>query len=35
VTYTVNEPERARELFEWGVDCVITDRPDLVRKSYA
>ncbi|WP_332674033.1 glycerophosphodiester phosphodiesterase [Aromatoleum sp.] len=29
--YTVNDPVRARELFGWGVDCVITDRPDLVR----
>jgi len=31
VTYTVNDPLRARTLFDWGVDCVITDRPDLVR----
>lgn len=31
VTYTVNDPARAAALFEWGVDCVITDRPDLVR----
>ncbi|AYH42374.1 glycerophosphodiester phosphodiesterase [Azoarcus sp. DN11] len=31
VTYTVNDPERAARLFEWGVDCVITDRPDVVR----
>jgi glycerophosphoryl diester phosphodiesterase len=31
VTYTVNDPERAQMLFSWGVDCVITDRPDLVR----
>jgi len=29
--YTVNDPSRAYELFGWGVDCVITDRPDLVR----
>lgn len=35
VTYTVNEPRRACELFEWGVDCVITDRPDLIRKAPA
>lgn len=28
--YTVNAPDRARELFAWGVDCVITDRPDCV-----
>lgn len=30
-TYTVNDPQRARSLFEWGVDCIITDRPDIVR----
>lgn len=29
--YTVNDPGRAYELFGWGVDCVITDRPDLVQ----
>lgn len=29
--YTVNAPDRAHELFDWGVDCVITDRPDLVQ----
>lgn len=35
VTYTVNEPERAATLFGWGVDCVITDRPDIVRPPSA
>lgn len=30
-TYTVNDPARAQELFAWGVNCVITDRPDLVQ----
>jgi len=30
-TYTVNDAARAALLFEWGVDCVITDRPDLIR----
>jgi glycerophosphoryl diester phosphodiesterase len=29
--YTENHPERARELYAWGVDCMITDRPDLAR----
>ncbi|MDT3672857.1 MAG: glycerophosphodiester phosphodiesterase [Aromatoleum sp.] len=29
--YTVNDPCRAYELFGWGVDCVITDRPDIVQ----
>ncbi len=28
VTYTENDALRARTLFEWGVDCVITDFPD-------
>ena len=27
--YTVNEPEKARELFGWGVDALITDRVDM------
>jgi glycerophosphoryl diester phosphodiesterase len=29
VPWTVNEPERMRELVAWGVDGLITDRPDL------
>ena len=28
--YTVNDPATARELFDWGVDAVVTDRLDLV-----
>jgi glycerophosphoryl diester phosphodiesterase len=28
--YTVNEPERARELFAWGVNAICTDRLDLI-----
>lgn len=28
--YTVNDPAMAAELFGWGVDAVVTDRPDLV-----
>lgn len=30
VCYTVNDPERARELFAWGVDAVFTDHVDLM-----
>lgn len=30
VVYTENDLARARMLFDWGVNCVITDRPDLV-----
>jgi glycerophosphoryl diester phosphodiesterase len=32
-TYTVNDPNRARELFAWGVDCVISDVPDVIVTS--
>ena len=32
MAYTVNEPERATELWSWGVDCVATDRPDLIAR---
>ena len=28
--YTVNEPARADELFDWGVDAMCTDRIDLI-----
>lgn len=30
LAYTVNEPWRAHELFEWGVDSVFSDKPDLL-----
>jgi glycerophosphoryl diester phosphodiesterase len=28
--YTVNDPEIARVLFDWGVDAIVTDRLDLI-----
>lgn len=31
VVYTENDPQHARLLRSWGVDTLITDRPDLVR----
>ncbi len=31
--FTVNEPEVARRLVAWGVDCIITDRPDVIEKA--
>ena len=31
VVYTENDPGHARLLRQWGVDTIITDRPDLVR----
>jgi glycerophosphoryl diester phosphodiesterase len=33
VVYTENSPDRARDLCDWGVDCIITDRPDLINPS--
>jgi glycerophosphoryl diester phosphodiesterase len=33
--YTVNEPERARELLGWGVDAFCTDRIDLIGPDFA
>ena len=30
VPWTVNEPARMRQLVDWGVDGLITDRPDLL-----
>lgn len=31
--WTVNDPEAAKKLKAWGVDGVITDRPDVIRAS--
>ncbi|TFW29559.1 glycerophosphodiester phosphodiesterase [Massilia horti] len=33
--YTVNDPQRARELLVWGVDAFCTDRIDLIGPSFA
>ena len=33
--YTVNAPARARELFDWGVDGLCTDRIDLIPPNFA
>lgn len=32
--YTVNEVQRARELFDWGVDAFCTDRLDLIAPDF-
>jgi glycerophosphoryl diester phosphodiesterase len=29
--WTVNDPERAKELLTWGVDAVITDNIEQIR----
>ena len=33
--YTVNDPERGREIFSWGVDGFCTDRIDLIGPGFA
>lgn len=33
--YTVNDPQRARELLGWGVDAFCTDRIDLIGPDFA
>lgn len=33
--YTVNDPDRAREIFGWGVDALCTDRIDLIDADFA
>jgi glycerophosphoryl diester phosphodiesterase len=30
LAYTVNDPQRARTLFEWGVTSVFSDVPDII-----
>ena len=27
--YTINDPELAERLFDWGVDMIFTDSPDI------
>ena len=31
LAYTINDPRRALELFEWGVTSVFSDNPDEIR----
>lgn len=35
LAYTVNSPERARELLKWGVDAICTDRIDIIGPDFA
>ncbi|EKS7768038.1 glycerophosphodiester phosphodiesterase [Edwardsiella piscicida] len=35
LVYTVNQPQRARELLDWGVDSICTDRIDLIGPDFA
>lgn len=32
-TWTVNDPDDALRLRDWGVDCVITDNPDIILQA--
>lgn len=34
LAYTVNDPERARTLAQWGVDTICTDRIDLIGADF-
>jgi glycerophosphoryl diester phosphodiesterase len=34
LAYTVNDPERARLLAQWGVDAICTDRIDLIGAAF-
>lgn len=31
--YTVNDPEQARKLLDWGIDCLITDAPEEIGRA--
>lgn len=33
LAYTINDPQRARELQSWGVDAVFTDVPDVIMEN--
>lgn len=33
--WTVNDPAQARKLFGWGVDCIVTDRLDLIGPDFS
>ena len=35
VTWTVNKPAEMQRLIEWGVDGIISDRPDILRRVAA
>ncbi|MTD29104.1 glycerophosphodiester phosphodiesterase [Erwinia sorbitola] len=34
LVYTVNNPKRARELVQWGVDAICTDRIDIIGPEF-
>lgn len=34
LVYTVNNPDRARELLKWGVDAICTDSIDIIGPDF-
>ncbi|XTZ38693.1 glycerophosphodiester phosphodiesterase [Salmonella enterica] len=34
LVYTVNQPQRAAELLRWGVDCICTDKIDVIGPNF-
>jgi glycerophosphoryl diester phosphodiesterase len=34
LAYTINDPHKARELFDWGVSSVFSDCPDVIREAF-
>jgi len=34
LVYTVNQPQHAAELLSWGVDCICTDRIDIIGPDF-
>lgn len=35
LVYTVNQPERAAQLLQWGVDSICTDRIDIISPNFS
>lgn len=35
LAYTVNDPARARQIYDWGVASVFSDAPDIIRAALA
>ncbi|THF60465.1 glycerophosphodiester phosphodiesterase [Pseudothauera rhizosphaerae] len=35
LVYTVNDAQQAAALFDWGVDCIVTDHPERIKEPAA
>src|SRR5690606_17366341 len=33
LAYTINDPQKARELVRWGIDGFFSDTPDVIREA--